>query len=157
MIKITLAVEGMMCARCEAHMDETVRKALSVEKVVSSHEKKETEIIAAEDVSDEKCGGIGIDDHLVGNLNAVALVTQFLVVGEVQHDGSRSLGCIFGGLSFECLAEHQTIVLGHSLGYAGQFSVGIDNFGVGADGCNALTCLPIAQFGDYKWFFIVGP
>ncbi len=54
MIKITLAVEGMMCARCEAHMDETVRKALSVEKVVSSHEKKETEIIAAEDVSDEK-------------------------------------------------------------------------------------------------------
>jgi hypothetical protein len=35
-------------------MDETVRKALSVEKVVSSHEKKETEILAAEDITDEK-------------------------------------------------------------------------------------------------------
>ena len=54
MIKITLAVEGMKCVRCGAHMDETVRKALSVESVVSSHEKKETEIIAAEDIADEK-------------------------------------------------------------------------------------------------------
>ena len=54
MIKITLAVEGMMCVKCEAHMDETVRKALSVEKVLSSHEKKETEILAAEDITDEK-------------------------------------------------------------------------------------------------------
>ncbi len=54
MIKITVAVEGMMCPKCEAHMDETVRKMLSVEKVTSSHEKKETEIIAAEDITDEK-------------------------------------------------------------------------------------------------------
>lgn len=54
MTKITLAVEGMKCVRCEAHMDETVRKTLSVEKVTSSHEKKETEIIATEDIADEK-------------------------------------------------------------------------------------------------------
>ena len=54
MIKITLGVEGMKCVRCEAHMDETVRKLFSVEKVSSSHEKKETVILTGEDIADEK-------------------------------------------------------------------------------------------------------
>jgi len=54
MVKITLSIEGMKCVKCEAHMDETVRKAFSVEKVTSSHEKKETVILSEEDIADEK-------------------------------------------------------------------------------------------------------
>ena len=54
MIKITLGVEGMKCVRCEAHMDETVRKMFAVEKVTSSHENNETIILAEEDIADEK-------------------------------------------------------------------------------------------------------
>ena len=54
MIKITLGVEGMKCVKCEARMDETVRKMLPVEKVSSSHENNETVLISEEDIADEK-------------------------------------------------------------------------------------------------------
>lgn len=54
MIKITLGVEGMKCAKCAARMEEAVRTALPVEKVTSSHENKETVILSVEDIADEK-------------------------------------------------------------------------------------------------------
>ena len=54
MIKITLGVEGMKCPKCEAHMDDTVRGMFAVEKVTSSHESKETVILSAEDIADER-------------------------------------------------------------------------------------------------------
>ena len=54
MIKITHGVEGMKCERCEAHMDETVRKMFAVEKVTSSHENNETVILTEDDIADEK-------------------------------------------------------------------------------------------------------
>ena len=54
MIKITLSVEGMKCVKCAARMDETVQKMLSVEKVSSSHENKETVLLSEEDITDEK-------------------------------------------------------------------------------------------------------
>lgn len=54
MIKITLGVEGMKCVKCEAHMDETVRKMFTVEKVTSSHDNNETVILCEEDIADEK-------------------------------------------------------------------------------------------------------
>ena len=54
MMKITLGVEGMKCIKCEAHMDETVRKMFTVEKVTSSHENNETVILSKEDIEDEK-------------------------------------------------------------------------------------------------------
>lgn len=54
MIQITVRIEGMKCVKCEAHMNEAVQKAFSVEKVTSSHEKKETVIVTAEDIAEEK-------------------------------------------------------------------------------------------------------
>ncbi len=54
MIKITLGVEGMKCVKCEARMDDTVKKMLPVEKVTSSHENNETVVLAEEDIPDEK-------------------------------------------------------------------------------------------------------
>ena len=57
MIKITLGVEGMKCVKCEARMDDTVKKMLPVEKVTSSHENNETVILAEEDIPDEKLQG----------------------------------------------------------------------------------------------------
>lgn len=53
MIKITLSIEGMRCVKCEAHMNEAIKEAMKVKKVSSSHEKKETVIIAYDDVSDD--------------------------------------------------------------------------------------------------------
>ncbi len=47
MKKITLKIDGMMCTMCEAHMNETVRKALpGAEKISSSHKKGTTSFVA---------------------------------------------------------------------------------------------------------------
>lgn len=50
MVKITLGIEGMACGMCEAHINEAVREAFQVKKVTSSHKKKETVILSAENI-----------------------------------------------------------------------------------------------------------
>ena len=46
MWKYTIEVSGMMCAMCESHVNDAVRKALPVKKVASSRGKNETTVIA---------------------------------------------------------------------------------------------------------------
>lgn len=46
MVKMTLNIDGMACGMCEAHVNDTVRKAFAVKKVTSSHKKGVTEIVA---------------------------------------------------------------------------------------------------------------
>lgn len=48
MNKYILKIEGIMCGHCEAHMNDAIRNHFSVEKVTSSHSKKECVIIAQE-------------------------------------------------------------------------------------------------------------
>ena len=54
MVKITLAIEGMACGMCEAHINEAVRNAFQVKKVSSSHAKKQTVIIAEKDIPEQE-------------------------------------------------------------------------------------------------------
>lgn len=54
MVKITVGIEGMACGMCEAHINEAVRNAFPVKKVTSSHTKKQTVIIAENDIPEEK-------------------------------------------------------------------------------------------------------
>ena len=53
MYKITLKINGMMCGMCEAHINDTVRKAFSVKKVTSSRTKGVTEILTEADISED--------------------------------------------------------------------------------------------------------
>ena len=53
MLKITVGIEGMACGMCEAHINDAVRQNFSVKKVTSSHTKKQTIIIAENDISDQ--------------------------------------------------------------------------------------------------------
>lgn len=46
MTKITLKVEGMMCPKCEAHMNDCVKSNFKVKCVESSHKEMETVIIS---------------------------------------------------------------------------------------------------------------
>ena len=46
MVRITATVEGMMCAHCEAHVNEAVKKAIKVKSVEASAKHKECVIIA---------------------------------------------------------------------------------------------------------------
>ena len=54
MVKITLEIDGMACGMCEAHVNDTVRKAFAVKKVSSSHSKGQTEIIADQPLDDDE-------------------------------------------------------------------------------------------------------
>lgn len=50
MVKITVGIDGMACGMCEAHINEAVRNTFSVKKVTSSHTKKETVILAEQEI-----------------------------------------------------------------------------------------------------------
>ena len=54
MVRITLGIEGMACGMCEAHINEAVRNAFRVKKVTSSHTKKQTIIIAEQDIPEQE-------------------------------------------------------------------------------------------------------
>ena len=54
MLKITLGIDGMACCMCEAHINNEVRNAFNVQKVTSSHTKKQTVIITNEDIDEQK-------------------------------------------------------------------------------------------------------
>lgn len=54
MYKITANVEGMACGMCEAHINGAVRNAFKVKKVTSSHTKKQTVIIADNDITEQE-------------------------------------------------------------------------------------------------------
>lgn len=46
MVKTIVGVDGMMCAMCESHINEAVRKGCSVKKVTSDHRKGVTVILS---------------------------------------------------------------------------------------------------------------
>ena len=51
MIKTTLTIDGMMCGMCEAHICDTIRKAVpSAKKVSASRSKKEATFLTEEAV-----------------------------------------------------------------------------------------------------------
>lgn len=54
MIQTTVQIDGMQCSMCEAHVNEAIRKAFSVEKVSSSHSKKQTIIISEANLDEQQ-------------------------------------------------------------------------------------------------------
>jgi copper chaperone CopZ len=54
MNQITVNVEGMACGMCESHINEAVRNAFPVKKVTSSHTKKQTVILAEQEIDETK-------------------------------------------------------------------------------------------------------
>lgn len=54
MIKIILGIDGMACGMCEAHINNEVRNNFNIQKITSSHTKKQTVIITNEDIDEQK-------------------------------------------------------------------------------------------------------
>ena len=71
MIQTTVQVSGMVCSMCEAHINDTIRAAFSVEKVSSSHSKGETVILSKEPL-DENALRAAIDatGYTAGEIHA---------------------------------------------------------------------------------------
>ena len=58
MNKTTLKIDGMMCAMCEAHICETIRKAVpDAKKVAASRRKKEASFLTDGEVDAERLIG----------------------------------------------------------------------------------------------------
>lgn len=53
MLKTIVTVDGMACSMCEAHVNDSVRKAFSVAKVTSSHKKGKTEILSKDPMDEQ--------------------------------------------------------------------------------------------------------
>ncbi len=53
MIKIILGIDGMICGMCETHINNEVRNNFNIQKVTSSHTKKQTVIITNEDIDEQ--------------------------------------------------------------------------------------------------------
>ena len=72
MQKIILGVEGMMCGMCESHVNDAIRKAVTVKSVSSSHVDKKTEVVASDDVSvDEIKDAIAAQGYTVTSVESV--------------------------------------------------------------------------------------
>ena len=83
MIRITVQVDGMMCGMCEAHVNDAVRKHLTVKKVTSNHKKKETVILAEQDIPDAR-------------LEAVITESGYTFLGATrEEDHPRGLMALF--------------------------------------------------------------
>ena len=54
MIKYTVKIDGMMCGMCEAHINDTIRKAFPEAKKVSSSRKNGEAVFLTEDEINEK-------------------------------------------------------------------------------------------------------
>ena len=55
MVKTVLKIEGMMCGMCEAHICETIRRAVpEAKKVTASRSRKEASFLTEETVDTEK-------------------------------------------------------------------------------------------------------
>ena len=54
MVKVVAKVEGMACGMCEAHVNESIKKAFVVKEVTSSHKDNVTEIIAEAELDEAK-------------------------------------------------------------------------------------------------------
>ena len=50
MVRMVLKIDGMACSMCEAHVNDAIRRAFPVKKVVSSHGKGQTEILAEAEI-----------------------------------------------------------------------------------------------------------
>lgn len=61
MTKYTVAVDGMQCGMCEAHVNDAIRKAFTVKKVTSSHSKKQTVVITEQPIDEQALKKV-IDD-----------------------------------------------------------------------------------------------
>lgn len=58
MVKITVEIEGMACGMCEAHINEAIRNTFRVKKVTSSHTKRQTIILAEQDIPEKELNSV---------------------------------------------------------------------------------------------------
>ena len=72
MYQTTLKIDGMMCGMCESHINDTIRKAVPVKKVTSSHAKGEAVVLTDEPLDIEAVKAAGYTKVVLRPLMVVA-------------------------------------------------------------------------------------
>ena len=72
MYQTTLKIDGMMCGMCESHINDTIRKAVPVKKVTSSHAKGEAVVLTDEPLDIEAVKAAGYTNVVLRPLMVVA-------------------------------------------------------------------------------------
>ena len=72
MYQTTLKIDGMMCGMCESHINDTIRKAVPVKKVTSSHAKGEAVVLTDEPLDIEAVKAAGYTKVILRPLMVVA-------------------------------------------------------------------------------------
>lgn len=85
MIKITLKIDGLMCGMCESHINDVIRRELSVKKVTSSHSKGETVILSE----------LSIDENKIRNVIDKTGYKVLEIKSEEYSEKSRVFGKLF--------------------------------------------------------------
>ena len=87
MIQTTVKVSGMACSMCEAHINDAIRAAFSVEKVSSSHSKGETVILSQEPLDENTLrAAIDATGYMAGEIStAVYEKKGFFHFGKKKH------------------------------------------------------------------------
>lgn len=62
MFKTILKVEGMMCEKCEAHVNKAIKKNFTVKEVISSRQAGTTEIISENRLDEAKLAAVIADE-----------------------------------------------------------------------------------------------
>ena len=53
MMQTTVKIDGMMCGMCEAHINDAIRDAFPVKKVVSSHTQGKSVIVSEKEIAEQ--------------------------------------------------------------------------------------------------------
>ena len=87
MIQTTVKVSGMACSMCEAHINDAIRAAFSVEKVSSSHSKGETVILSKEPLGENALrAAINATGYMAGEIStAIYEKKGFFHFGKKKH------------------------------------------------------------------------
>ena len=86
MIQTTVKVSGMACSMCEAHINDAIRAAFSVEKVSSSHSKGETVILSKEPLNENTLrAAIETTGYTAGEIRAVPYEKKAISHFEKKH------------------------------------------------------------------------
>ena len=88
MIRTTVKVSGMACSMCEAHINDAIRAAFSVEKVSSSHSKGETVILSKEPLGENALrAAINATGYMAGEISAAVYEKKgFFHFGKKKHE-----------------------------------------------------------------------
>ena len=84
MVRIVIGINGMTCGMCEAHINEAIRNAFQVNKVTSSRARKQTVILAGQEISGQEIKDVNEKD---------GYEVVSLSIGPYENKGCFSVMC----------------------------------------------------------------